>query len=252
MENLLQYKTLSLAIRGKSGSSWRVVFFLCLVALFLFLNIRHIPFGGDERFYADAAYTMLESRQWNTPIYEGQMRWQKPILNYWFIMLSYKMFGVSMTSARIPAAFFGFASIVLAYLFGRVLFGKETEALVSAAVLFCHPTFLAFACRAQTDAPFMFFIFLALVGFYQSLEKGKPWILLAWASMGLAVLIKGWGGLLFPCPSQCAGFHRPPSHIAPLAEAVFTSQPSFSSWSSLLHGSLTTRTSTAFRISITS
>ena len=52
-------------------------------------------FDAGEPAYAQAARGMLETGDWITPHFNGRPRFDKPILFYWLITLSYRVFGVT-------------------------------------------------------------------------------------------------------------------------------------------------------------
>jgi 4-amino-4-deoxy-L-arabinose transferase-like glycosyltransferase len=54
--------------------------------------------------YAGAAREMLVRGDWLVPTQNEIPRLQKPPLSYWLILLSYRVFGVSEFSARLPIA----------------------------------------------------------------------------------------------------------------------------------------------------
>ena len=57
----------------------------------------------DEKRYMQSTKEMVESGDYITPRYHGRLRFQKPILFYWFILLSYKFFGIGIFGARFPS-----------------------------------------------------------------------------------------------------------------------------------------------------
>jgi 4-amino-4-deoxy-L-arabinose transferase-like glycosyltransferase len=71
--------------------------------------------GADEPRYAQVGREMLERNDWVTPVLYGQPWLEKPIALYWGEMVSYKLFGVSDSAARLPAAFA--ASMMVAFIF---------------------------------------------------------------------------------------------------------------------------------------
>ena len=125
------------------------------------------PYHPDENFYVESSRRMVESGDYITPIYHEKKRFAKPILYYWMVVSSFKVFGVSLASARIPSAIFGTLSIGLVFLLGRKLFDSRVG-LFSAFIL---PTiYLHFQISrwSSTDMALSFFIFLALYLFVLS------------------------------------------------------------------------------------
>ena len=133
------------------------------------------PYHSDENYYVESTRNMVESGDYLTPIHHDKKRFAKPILYYWLMSASYKIFGVSLVSARMTSAFFGSLAIGLLYLVSRRLFEGRT-ALYS--VLILPATFLYFQISrwATTDIVMNFFVLLAIYFFvrlYQSDFKQK-------------------------------------------------------------------------------
>ena len=81
-------------------------FVLVLLASALFFLGLGTPglFDADEPAYAGAAREMLERGDWVTPYFNGQPRFDKPILFYWLILLSYRVFGITEFAVRVWSA----------------------------------------------------------------------------------------------------------------------------------------------------
>src|ERR1700682_6698905 len=60
--------------------------------------------GPDEPRYAWIARDMAETGDWVTPKLYGKPWFEKPVLYYWEAALSFRLFGVSEFSARLPSA----------------------------------------------------------------------------------------------------------------------------------------------------
>ena len=78
---------------------------LILTTLFVcyFSHLGAIGFvGPDEPRYAWIARDMAETGDWVTPRLYGKPWFEKPPLYYWCAALSFKLFGVSETAARLP------------------------------------------------------------------------------------------------------------------------------------------------------
>ena len=60
----------------------------------------------DEAKNAECAREMLISGNYLVPYFNGELRTDKPPLHYFFMVLSYKLFGVSAFSARFFSAVF--------------------------------------------------------------------------------------------------------------------------------------------------
>ena len=86
-------------------SRFLVVALLVFCGWALFFNLGGAAlFEPDEGRNAEIAREILLLKDWVTPHYDFIPRLDKPISYYWLIALSYKIFGVSEWSARLPSA----------------------------------------------------------------------------------------------------------------------------------------------------
>src|ERR1035438_3547505 len=150
--------------------------------------------------HAEAAREMLQRHDWVTLYVNGVRYLEKAPLMYWSVAASYKVFGISEWSTRLPLMLGVLAMIMATYGIGRWAFGGE-GGLDAGLVL------------ATALGPYLFTRFLipdVLVGlwltltfwlFLESLEQAKPSRAICWglaAVCALNVLTKGLIGLVFP------------------------------------------------------
>ena len=120
-----------------------LIFLLCLTAL---LHLATIGWGDlyneTDGQYAGAAREMLESHQWFTPTNDGIPRLQKPLLLYWAIAVSLKIFGLNTAAVRLPMALATMASIAFTFLIGDRLGGPWRGFLAGLIHLCCCGAFI--------------------------------------------------------------------------------------------------------------
>ncbi|MEK6718455.1 MAG: glycosyltransferase family 39 protein [candidate division NC10 bacterium] len=157
-------------------------------------------FDADEPAYAQAAREMLETGDWITPHFNGRPRFDKPILFYWLITLSYRVFGVTEFAVRFWSALAGVTLVLLvAWTAGR-WFGPPAD-LWAGLAFATNPLTALLARAAVTDMLLTLFVTVAILAGVEVLEgsrKAGRWAMIGWAAMGLAVLVKGPVGLLIP------------------------------------------------------
>jgi hypothetical protein len=150
--------------------------------------------------HAEAAREMLYRHDWVTLYTNGIRYLEKAPMMYWSIATSYRLFGVSDWSTRLPLMLGVFGLLLATYTLGRFAYG-ELGGLYAAVVL------------ATSIGPYIFTRFLipdVLVGlwltigylfFLRSLEEDPPSRLTCWGfavTCALNVLTKGLIGLVFP------------------------------------------------------
>jgi len=157
---------------------------------------------SDETYYLSSALNMVKTGDWTTPVFEGrEVRFQKPILFYWLVALSFKVFGVNIFSGRLPSVIFATWGILLVYYLSLTLFGNYKGALFSSLALFSSSLYFLNARAARTDMVFTFFIALSMLffakGFFE-IKKRLVYFIFSFVAMGLATMTKGPAGFLIP------------------------------------------------------
>ncbi len=152
----------------------------------------------DETFYGQTAKEMFLKGEWLTPTLYGKPQFEKPILFYWLIEISYKIFGINEFAVRFPCALFGFLGLVGIYLLGRLLFNNRVG-IFSAVALATSLEYLILSIGCVTDMVlFTLLLFGVLFFFYGQIRKKDYFYLLSSAAFALATLTKGPIGLLLP------------------------------------------------------
>lgn len=157
-------------------------------------------FDVDEPRYAQAAKQMVESGDWAVPYFNGEYRFEKPVLTYWLIGISYKLCGVNEFGARLPSALCAWGTVLLTCLLGTVLIAPAAG-LVSGLVLALSIQFVGLGRMALTDMPLTFFFSLCLVLFFladreERVLTARLLYLGSFIAGGLSVLAKGPVGVV--------------------------------------------------------
>jgi 4-amino-4-deoxy-L-arabinose transferase-like glycosyltransferase len=184
-----------------AGATTLLVLLVLSGTLFFFRLGTPGLFDADEPAYAQAAREMLETRDWITPHFNGRPRFDKPILFYWLITLTYRVFGVTELAVRFWSAL---AAVILVLVIARAArrwFGPPADLL--AGLAFTTNLLTALLARAAvTDMLLTLFVTLAILAGVEALsgspQPGRWWATTGWAAMGLAVLVKGPVGLVIP------------------------------------------------------
>ncbi len=156
---------------------------------------------GAERYFLLSGFTIAQTGDWITPVYEGKPRFQKPPLAYWLIAASYRLFGVHLWSARLPSAAAGALGVMLTGLLGEWLFRSRKVGLLAALFLATCTGYLIQSRMAVTDIYLLLFFLAAMTLYARELfsPKGSELRRMGmWAAMAMAFLAKGHLGLIIP------------------------------------------------------
>ncbi len=180
--------------------TWAVILSLVLAALFIGSAGRAIDNIRESRI-AETSREMVVSGDWMVPHFNGDMRLQKPPLTYWTTALSYKLFGVSELSTRLPSMLFAVMLLALVFTWVR----QETNVEVAVNVVLVLATSLISLRHfrsGEADTTLIFFISAACyAGFnllHRAVNEQRKWAALAMLAMGLGFLSKGPAGLVIP------------------------------------------------------
>jgi 4-amino-4-deoxy-L-arabinose transferase-like glycosyltransferase len=186
---------------GRSRHALILLALLTLSGLLFFLGLGDMGLTDrDEGRNAEAGREMFESGDHLTPTFNGELRVAKPVLLYWLMDRSYRLFGVNEFAARFPSALFGVALILIHYLF--LLHQRDqTIALFGALMLLLNLEILGLGRMALTDSVLVFFTTTSLYGLWLGLhgEGGmRRWIWAFYIGMALATMTKGPVGFALP------------------------------------------------------
>ncbi len=145
----------------------------------------------DETFYAETAKEMLARGEWVTPYIYGHPQFEKPILFYWLVESSFKIFGVNEFAARLPSALFGMIGVIAIFFLGRILFNSRAGFL-SAIILATNVEYVVLSRACITDMVLFVFLLLAVTFFFYGYMRNRGhYYLLSASAMAMAVLTKG-------------------------------------------------------------
>jgi 4-amino-4-deoxy-L-arabinose transferase-like glycosyltransferase len=175
---------------------WLFVLFALSTAIwFSTLEYRKL-IKPDEGRYAEIAREMYVTGDWVTPRLNGIKYFEKPPLQYWMTAAAFEAFGENEWTARLWPALTGFGGLLLTFLVGRALFGRET-ALLSVSILGSSMIYVVIGHLNTLDMGLAFFMHLALCGFLMANRpevgrgESRRWMLVTWAALALGVLTKG-------------------------------------------------------------
>jgi 4-amino-4-deoxy-L-arabinose transferase-like glycosyltransferase len=179
---------------------------LILPAFLLFPTRSYYLLEPDEGRYAELTREMLQNEEWIIPTLQSEPYLDKPPLFYWLIILSYKLFGVSDSVARLVPALSVHFIILCVYLFGRRTLG-ERSAFWGALLLSVSPGMMGMGRLLILDGLLTLWITLATFSLLEAIRGSKlhqGWWFFAAIACGLGVLTKGPIACLLPIPPVIA------------------------------------------------
>jgi len=178
----------------------KILLFIICAILFTYNLGSALPIIESEKFYYQSVKEMFARHDWVTPYYQGRFRFQKPILFYWIVSLSYSALGINNFAVRLPSALFGALTVLLTFNIGRKLFDRKTGFL-AAGLLATFAIFFMYSRYASPDMALTFFITWAMYLFIKgskSVVLERRFFKYFFIVLGLATLNKGYVGFLIP------------------------------------------------------
>lgn len=145
---------------------------------------------GDESDYIRSSQEMLSSGDLLTPTFRDEPRFTKPPLLYWMVVSSYRLFGVSLFSSRLPMVLCGVLTVLFVYRLGLLLFDRKA-ALMSAMVTATAFGMVKFSKIVLMEVPLTLTMLMAsfyFIRFYRDAHKRD--LLVSFFFIGLSSLLK--------------------------------------------------------------
>ena len=168
---------------------------LGLVVFALALNLagngRTSLWDRDEPRYAECTREMRASGDWVRPRFNGEPRYQKPILIYWVMLAGTAIAGDTPYGARLGSALAGAASCLICYLMGSRMFGPRVGR-IAALVLATAPIVATNSKLATTDACLALLVLGCQFSLWTLSKRASSLAsALFWTLLALATLLKG-------------------------------------------------------------
>jgi 4-amino-4-deoxy-L-arabinose transferase-like glycosyltransferase len=185
-----------------SGWPLPTLLLLCFFTFFLGLGRQAIT-DSDEAYYAEASREMVDGGDWLTPHFNGENRWQKPILYYWLTAATYLVTGPTEFAARLWSALSGVGLVLLTWAIARHLIGRADTAWLAGAIAATTFGYFLMARAALPDLPLTFCVTLVIWSVMRAIGRDTSsstigWWALAGLGAALGFLMKGPVALALP------------------------------------------------------
>jgi 4-amino-4-deoxy-L-arabinose transferase-like glycosyltransferase len=178
-----------MSIHLKKDFPFLLVLLLALAVHFSGINVPF--FTDDPGLYGSLAKNMvLKGNYWELFSY-GKDWLDKPHFPFWMAALSFKLFGISTWSYKLPALLFFLLSAVYTYVFAKKIYDQKTALIAVLILLSAQHVFMS-----NTDVraePYLMGLIIGSVYHFYLLEKRFSWIdlLLGALFAACAVMTKG-------------------------------------------------------------
>lgn len=161
-----------------------------ILAVGVWLRAAHLgqpSFDSDEYYHVTAAKSVLAGQGPSLP---SGHRYERAQLYTWIVAGSFRAFGVSETSARLPSMVFGVLLILAAYGVGRRWFGVGAG-LIAAGLVAVAPMLVATSRLCRMYSLFQLLYLLAVFAYYRGAEEDGVRLRarLAWLGAGGLLLL---------------------------------------------------------------
>ena len=174
---------------------------------------------GDPVIYAAIAKSILARGDWGTLYLAGEPFFDKPPFALWIAALSFKVFGISIWSARLAGVLPAVAACFVLWRLGAFLF-EERVGLVAAAILALTPGFVRFGSTLLLDPAMVVGTLAGLLAAARAWQRDGRGLWLAGAFLGVAFMAKGVLALGGPAVLAAFWLVTPAARRPPLRRLV--------------------------------
>lgn len=167
--------------------------------MLLLPELGSAPFERAEIYFMDGARSLVERADALVPYYRGEPFFDKPVLTYWLMAASFRLFGFTPGVARLVPALAALLVLLLTLWLGERLLNRGS-AFIGACLLATTLAFVSFGRVAMSDMLLTLWSTLAFALAVRLSQPGSPPLALPalGAALGLGFLTKGPVALLLP------------------------------------------------------
>ncbi|MBU0677481.1 MAG: glycosyltransferase family 39 protein [Verrucomicrobia bacterium] len=171
----------------------------------------------DEPRFSHATVEMMARGEWVIPYFNGEYRFDKPVMTYWLMRAGYAFFGICEFGARFHSVLSTLATALALFFMGMRWRDVKTGLFTGFAFLTCLQV-LIHGRVAVADMPMVLAVTLSQWAVIELLHRDAsarkwPWQSLLYLSLSFGFLVKGPIALLVPGLSlilfRCATWRKP-------------------------------------------
>lgn len=147
---------------------------LACIALVWFFTLPFDAIDIDSAQYAEISREMSDTGNFLHIRDNGRKYLDKPILTFWTISLSYKIFGVSNFAFRLPAVLISLLSLYSIYRIAMLLYGSSRKARLAALIYAFCPGLFAMLIDPKIDVYLTAYLIFTYHAFYLGRKRIPP------------------------------------------------------------------------------
>ena len=174
-ERALSSSLFSQSTASKRQYFWAALFFFVFLFIYLYGNGSHSLWDRDEPRYADAAQTMFKTGQMIVPMFNGDIRYDKPVLVYWLMNIPMHIWGINEFSCRAVQALSGAGVVACVWILSLMLGLGMAASLIATLICGFSPLLILVSKASTTDSILLLTIVTALMIHWVQKRQGFSW-----------------------------------------------------------------------------
>jgi 4-amino-4-deoxy-L-arabinose transferase-like glycosyltransferase len=175
-----------------------ILIFTTLVSSIALTGLNGSLQNIDEVLYARVSRETLEHHSWLIQYQDGEPWFHKSPMLFWWIMSSFKLFGVSDFSAKLPSALASIVTAFMILLISKKLFNSEKSGVIATFIYLTSLQVYASSHQVATDSLLVMYLSLTLFLLIRGATEKPSWLILCGVFNGMVFLTKSILGFVFP------------------------------------------------------
>ncbi|HMV42240.1 MAG TPA: glycosyltransferase family 39 protein [Leptospiraceae bacterium] len=179
-----------------SFSKYLILFLISLIPYVL--TLTHDVIDIDSSQYAEIAREMIETGEFFHLKDNGKNYLDKPILTFWTIASSYKIFGISNFAYRLPAFLITLLSFYSIFRITTLISGSRERGILASLAYSVAPGVFAMLIDPKIDVYLVAYLTFAFHAYYLGVKQNSNWFYLMYLFISMGFITKGPISMVIP------------------------------------------------------
>jgi|JI9StandDraft_1071089.scaffolds.fasta_scaffold12550_2 4-amino-4-deoxy-L-arabinose transferase-like glycosyltransferase len=171
---------------------------LALATIPYFLTIFHDVIDIDSSQYAEIVREMVESNTFFQLKDNGKNYLDKPVLTFWTIAISYKLFGISNFSYRLPSILITLLSFYSIFRITTLISSSKERGILASIAYAVAPGVFAMVIDPKIDVYLVAYLTFAFHAYFLGIKKNPNWFYLMYLFVSMGFITKGPISMVIP------------------------------------------------------